>query len=96
MDKARTTDGATPLHIAAKKGHTNVVEKLIAAGCDVDKARTDSGSTALFTAAQEGQIDVVKKLLENGADRSICGFQNRTPLEQARLKGHDAVVALLA
>ena len=40
VNKAMTTDGNTPLFIAAEKGHLTVVTKLIAAGALVDKAWT--------------------------------------------------------
>jgi ankyrin repeat protein len=71
------------------------VERLIAASADVDKAATDDGSTPLFMAAQEGHTATVAMLLKSGADESIRGFRDRTPLEQAQLECHGAVVALL-
>jgi hypothetical protein len=38
----------------------------------------------------------LSKLLQHGADKSIRGFQNRTPLEVAQLLNLAAIVALLA
>jgi hypothetical protein len=35
-------------------------------------------------------------LLKSGADKSIRGYRDRTPLEQAQRQGHAAVAALLA
>ena len=73
-----------------------MVTKLIAAGALVNKAETGHGMTPLYIAAQEGHTSIVSKLLQHGADKSIRGWQNRTPLEQAQRKNHAAIVALLA
>ena len=42
------------------------------------------------------RVQAAPKLLQHGADKSIRGFKNRTPLEQAQDQNHAAVVALLA
>ena len=34
VNKARTTDGSTPLYIAAQNGHTAIVSKLLQHGAD--------------------------------------------------------------
>ncbi len=96
VNQARTTDARTPLFAAAMNGHFTVVTKLIAAGVDVNKAEMTEGVTPLWMAAQNGHTAIVSKLLQHGADKSIRGFQDRTPLEQAQLQNHAAVVALLA
>jgi ankyrin repeat protein len=62
----------------------------------VDKARTTDGCTPLFIAAWDGHTATVAMLLKSGADKSLRGFRDRTPLEQAQQMGHAAVVALLA
>ena len=95
VDKARTDTGATPLYIAANRGHIDIVEKLIAAGCDVDKAKTTTGTTPLFIAAQKGHIDIVKQLLENGANKLLCDSDGDSPLDVARVWGHNNIAALL-
>ena len=56
----------------------------------------DGHGATLFIAAQQGHTATVAMLLKSGADKSIPGYQDRTPLEQAQRKGHAAVVALLA
>jgi len=46
------TDGATALHIAAQKGHAEVVKLLLDNNANVNAIYTAYGATALFVAAQ--------------------------------------------
>ena len=52
VNQART-NGATPLYIAALKGHLPAVPLLLDRGAAVNQAKTD-GATPLYIAAQEG------------------------------------------
>jgi ankyrin repeat protein len=54
-----------------------------------------SGLTPLNAAASAGNADIVKLLLSNHADPNLAGAAGATPLEDASLKGFDAVAALL-
>ncbi len=56
----------SPVNLAARRGHADVVRGLLAAGIDLKKART-SGACPLTSACREGRIDIVKLLLDNGA-----------------------------
>ena len=51
----------TPLHSAAVRGHTEVVELLLAEGAEVN-ARMSKGYTALQLAEQEGHARVAELL----------------------------------
>jgi ankyrin repeat protein len=56
---AKSDDGWTPLHLAAARGHKEIVEQLIAKGADVN-AKTINGITPLDYA--EGEIaDLLRK-----------------------------------
>ena len=66
VNEALTSDGATPLLLAAQNGHLDVVRKLIAADADVDKAATN-GCTPLYITAAKGHIAVARKLIDAGA-----------------------------
>lgn len=63
--------GNSPLHLAAYKGHTDVVQFLILQGADVN-VRNNFGGTALLVASYAGQTDVVKVLIANGADVNLA------------------------
>ena len=49
VDLAKTTNGATQLHIAAQYGHASVTRQLIEARCNVDLALTTNGATRMVT-----------------------------------------------
>ena len=58
--------GQTPLHKAARKGHKDIVELLIAKGANVNAA-DKYGETPLFWAARNGHKDVAELLRKHGA-----------------------------
>jgi ankyrin repeat protein len=70
--------GGTPLHEAAKSGHVEVVEMLLARGASVD-SRNRYGETPLFLAAAWGHNTVARRLLECGADPCACNGEGRSP-----------------
>ncbi|CAG0911339.1 unnamed protein product, partial [Cyprideis torosa] len=59
--------GRTALSRAAWKGHTHVMEILLAAGAEVD-ARGSDGFTPLQWACREGSLEGVRLLIDHGAD----------------------------
>jgi cytohesin len=63
--------GNIPLHLAALKGHTSVVELLIAKGADVN-AKNKYGGTPLYVASYAGREQVVKILIDHGADVNVA------------------------
>lgn len=52
--------GLTPLHVAARHGHINIVRLLCLSGCDVDK--TNRGIRADVTAIKYGHLDIANLL----------------------------------
>jgi ankyrin repeat protein len=88
--------GATPLHMAAQSGITEVVELLISARADIDKPTERFGVTPLYLAAQNGHPDVVSQLIAAGADVNIPNSRDAvTPLWIAAQEGHADIVAIL-
>ena len=59
MDKV-AVDGASPLTVAAKGGHANVVKLLLAAGANVN--RMHDGKTPLHLAVQNRHAEVAQLL----------------------------------
>lgn len=66
----------TALHLASKNGHHNIVQLLIAAGCNIN-ITTPNGS-ALHVAALCGKEKVVKILLKEGINLDLCDCDGRT------------------
>lgn len=91
----RDGKGITALHLAASKGHKEIVQVLIEQyKSDVD-ARTIDGSTTLHRAAEAGHVDIVLLLLGNGAALNCITFFGYTALHYAVIGGHEDVVRIL-
>ncbi|XP_075033947.1 caskin-2 isoform X2 [Mixophyes fleayi] len=69
----------TPLHLAAKNGHREVLGLLLKSGIEINKV-TKMG-TALHEASLCGKTEVVKLLIENGVDVNIRNTYNQTALD---------------
>ena len=55
----KDNDEWTPLHLAARYGHKEIVEYLVEKGADVN-AKDKEGWTPLHFAAQEGHTEIVE------------------------------------
>ena len=71
-------EGKTPLHLAARNGHSHVVEILIEGGSDPNKT-DDEGRTPLLEA---GYTRLMSILLEAGADAELCCTSERKDTSQ--------------
>lgn len=96
--QARTRQGFTALHFAAREGDVEIARLLVAAGMDVNirsqpdptikgrgptyTATISAGSTPLLVATVRGQVPLALFLLEHGADPNI-GDAGFTPLHWA-------------
>ncbi|XP_065098468.1 caskin-2 isoform X6 [Paramisgurnus dabryanus] len=69
----------TPLHLAARNGHKDIIRLLLKAGIDIN--RTTKGGTALHEAALYGKTEVVQLLLDAGIDANIRNTYNQTALD---------------
>jgi ankyrin repeat protein len=88
-------DGASPLFIAAEKGHRDIVSLLLDHGADVRQATTNNSMTAMHVAALHGHRKIVSLLLKHGADKSVKATTGHRPVDFARQQGHSALVPLL-
>ena len=82
------------LQLAASKGNSEEVIRLLLAGADVNNSSGSYG-TALAAAASHGNLTLVQLLLDNGADFSAKMGEYGTALEEAVAGSHEAVVRLL-
>ncbi|MFY9610697.1 MAG: ankyrin repeat domain-containing protein [Blastocatellia bacterium] len=89
-------DPGPNLTLAALKGNTDLLNKLLEAGADPD-ACDSHGRTPLIEAAFGGHVGAVSALLEAGADPNARDADGWTPLMEAASKGRlDVVKRLLA
>ena len=86
--------GYTPLHYAARGGHSDCVSLLLRQRACVD-ARTSGGATALHRAAFTGQTAVCAMLLRANANASAQDSDGETPLHKAAAQQHEATALAL-
>ena len=100
VNKARTTDGATPLLLAAQNGHVAVVQELLAPhnavhNIEVNKA-TNNGCTPLIIASHRGYVEIVNALLAKNADVNATTNDGTALFFASSLGQLNVVKALLA
>jgi ankyrin repeat protein len=87
----------SPLHMAARKGHSEIVQNLLKAGANIAARSIWMGNTPLQLAAENGHLDTVKLLIE--VDQTKIDSQNtgqgRTPLHLASQHNHLSIVNYL-
>ena len=89
-----TKEGATPLHKAAKHGHTSCVKMLLEARAKVSK--TCSSFTSLMLASSGGHLAVVDLLLRAGACIDTKDERGFTALDVATYSNQAPCTKLLA
>ena len=94
----KSAEGATPLIVAAQKGHTDICGVLLAHGGNVnDQTSGPGGVTPLIVAAENGHAGICGLLLAYGSNvNGIRPDIKRTPLHYAAQRGHVAVVIPVA
>ncbi len=72
--------GFSPLHLAARDGHAEVVRALLEGGVDIDAQSDGDRSTAMLIATVNGHWDLAMELLDRGADPNLASEHGATPL----------------
>jgi len=93
MDLGNHNDD-TPLHIACREGHFQIVEFLLDNGAHIN-ARNYIDNTPLHLACHNGYYSIVQLLVERGALLNIRNKFNFTPLHFASQDGHYKLVKFL-
>jgi Ankyrin repeats (3 copies) len=75
--------GYSPLMEAIKKGHTLVLQMLIAHGADVNQTRGRNGDSSLIIASRVGSLEAVRALLGSGARVNYCDDRGSSALSDA-------------
>ena len=90
-----STDGYSPLLIAAFKGNFNKVRIIVDGGADINMVAED-GETPLIAAARNGHEGVVRLAVEMGAlVNKVKSSTGESAALAARRAGHENVVVLL-
>lgn len=88
-------DEKTPLHVAAERGRTQVVEALIDKFKSSIRARTRDGSTLLHIAALSGHADTALAFLKRGVPLYMPNKRGALGLHSAAAAGFNDVVKML-
>lgn len=94
------TSGATPLIMACRNGHIDVVKYLLeVCQADVEQVgqvtfdgETIDGAPPLWCAAAAGHLEIVRTLIQKGAGVNKTTYTNSTPLRAACFDGHFEIV----
>jgi ankyrin repeat protein len=94
--ESHSTDGWTPLHLAAFFGHPELANALLERGANVNARSTNAmKNTPLHAAAAGGRTDIVELFLKRGADPNATQEGGWTALHSAAQAGNRAMVEVL-
>ena len=85
----------TPVHLAAKNGHINVLETYKKWDLGAEFALNGKDQTPLHSAVFGGHDKAIRWLVENGVDVNADDSYSKTPLDYATDCGNEAAVRVL-
>ena len=86
--------GNVALHVAASKGHLDMISLLLRKGANID-VQDCYGNTPLLYAIDKMQQDAVGLLIRHGASVHISDFRGNTPLHSACSVNHKEICEFL-
>jgi len=92
---ARDENGQTPLHLASKHNHPDVVISLLKVGADADAQDSNDMTPLLCALERPGSGEAAQLLLKHGASFHLQNKNSQTPLHLASKHDHPSVVASL-
>ena len=95
FDFVHSTEGFTPLMIAASRGHTGTVNIILAAKAKVNGKTKSDKRTALHLATIRGHVKAIEALIRGGAEIDGTDSLGNTALHLAATMGETEVVPLL-
>lgn len=94
--ESHSSDGWTPLHLAAFFGHRELAKALLNRKADVDARSTNAmGNTPLHAATAGGNVELARLLLENGANANATQHGGWTALHAAAQSGNHELAEVL-
>ncbi len=94
--EAHSSDGWTPLHLAAFFGHPDLANALLDRGAPVDAPSTNAmRNTPLHAAAAGGNLPLVQILVKRGADVNARQESGWTALHSAAQSGNRPILEFL-
>lgn len=94
-DTEKTSLGNTPLHIASKNGHMDIVKALLKKGANVN-ARNKRENTPLHIASKIGYANIVDVMVNDyNANLNVQDNNGYTPLHYAVIGGYFKIVSTL-
>jgi hypothetical protein len=90
-----TRHGLTPLIMAAWRGHTTAVHRLLSAGANPNIRDPEDDGTALHAAITDDNEEIVAALLAANADPNLQDDEGTTPLALAVTRTDDNTLAIV-
>ncbi|MBR2082701.1 MAG: ankyrin repeat domain-containing protein [Elusimicrobiaceae bacterium] len=97
---SRTSEGWTPLFVAARDGQAEAAKLLVFKGADLN-AQTKLGATALMMAVtqeyptEKARLNLIEYMLKRGADANLTDKYGHSALYYAQMQHNNPVVELL-
>lgn len=75
VDKARTSDGATPMHIAAVVGNIGAIQALADANANANIAQRDGRTPLDLLEPSQANIEVIAAIIRAGGDQGLAAYR---------------------